>query len=163
MNTTAKRVVVIDAAANGTPRGAWFDPAQREAVAKAFAGAAVTILEVDTVTLDQVDADFPAGKLAGAVRPTLPGITRAVYERLAGLVAPTSDPGAAKPDPMSGITPGSVVLASDDVNEGWWEAVVVRTEHNGASLRLQWRDYPEYGEFIKPLTRVALPPAGGVR
>ena len=161
MNDTAKRLVVIDAA-NSVTRGAWFDPAQRTAVIKAFSGTAALILEVDTTVLDQVDAEFPAGKLAGAVRPILPVIPRTAYERLATLAAHGTAVVSA-PDPMAGIGPGSVVLASVDIDDGWWEAVVVQVEHNGATLRLRWRDFPEYDEFIKPLTRVALPPAGGVR
>ena len=159
MNDTAKRLVVIDAT-NGTARGAWFDLVQRPAVTKAFAGTAVTVLEVDTTVLDQVDPDFPTGRLAGAVRPTLPVIQRTAYERLAALAAPAA---GVAPDPMAGIRPGSIVLASVDVADGWWEAVVMRVEHNGATLTLKWRDFPEYDEFTKPLTRVALPPAGGVR
>ena len=42
-------------------------------------------------------------------------------------------------------------------------AVVVRLEQNGATLRLKWRDFTDLGEFSKPLTRVAIPPANGAR
>lgn len=40
---------------------------------------------------------------------------------------------------------------------------MVRIEQNGATLRLKWRDFPEFDEFTKPLTRIAIPPASGAR
>ncbi|MGG5809156.1 hypothetical protein [Falsiroseomonas sp. CW058] len=168
MNATPKRLVVIDADSNGPARGASFDPAGRDAIAKALEGSTAKIIEVDQVKLNQVDPDFPEGKLAATGKPTLPLIKRATYERLVALATPVPVPAppvalASSGNPLAAVKVGSVVLAWDDENGGWWEAVVQRLEHNGATLRLKWRDFPEMPQVAKPLTAVALPPANGVR
>lgn len=169
MNATPKRLVLIELdPATGTTRGARFDPAVRDALAKALADTAAILVDVDGPKLDQIDADFPQGKLAQSGKPVLPMIKRATYDRLAALATPLPSAGpprqeAQKSDPFVNLKPGSVVLASDNKDDGWWEATVVRVEQNGATLRLKWRDYPELDEFTKPLTRVAIPPANGAR
>ncbi len=66
------------------------------------------------------------------------------------------------PPPWSAVVVGSVVLASDAKDEGWWEAVVLALE-GGNMLRLRWRDYPEYDQFNRLITRVGLLPPGGQR
>jgi len=168
MNATPMRLVAITAEPGGTTRGAWFDPTQREAVEKAMIGQPVTLLELDTPKLDQVDPDFPTVKLPlGIGRLTLPVIKRPVYDRLATLARPAPQvPPPVTPDtadPYAAIKVGSIVLASDSREEGWFEAVVLRMENNGATLRLKWSDFADLGDFTKPLTRVGIPPAGGVR
>lgn len=168
MNATPKRLVVIDADNNGPARGASFDPAARDAIAKALDGTTARTLEVDVIKLNQIDPDFPEGRLAATGKPALTPIKRATYDRLLALATPVPVPPppvmpATAPDPWAAIKVGSVVLASDTRDDGWWEATVVRLEQNGATLRLKWRDFPEFGEFTKPLTRVGLPPAGGQR
>lgn len=168
MNATPKRLVVIDADSNGPARGASFDPAAKEAVSKALEGTTARIFEVDQPKLNQVDPDFPEGKLAATGKPTLTPIKRATFDRLVALATPVPVPPppvvpAAPVDPWAAIKVGSVVLASDARDDGWWEAVVVKLEQNGATLRLKWRDFPDLGEFTKPLTRVGLPPVSGQR
>lgn len=168
MNATPQRLVVIEADPNGLTRGASFDPAARDAIAKALAGTAALIFLVDGPKLDQVDADFPPGKLASAGKPALVPIKRATYDRLFALSVP---PPAAPPlpgapervDPYAALKPGSIVLASESKEDGWWEATVVKLEQNGAMLRLKWCDFPDYAEFTKPLHRVAILPNGGMR
>ena len=170
MNATPQRLVVIEADAAGLTHGAWFDLAAREAVAAALAGTNAILIDVDQPKLDQVDPGFPAGKLAATGRPSLPVIKRTVYDRLATLAvpppavqSPPDAPEAGKAAAYAGVIVGSVVLASETKGEGWWEAVVVRLEQNGGTLRLKWKEFPEMEEFTKPLNRVAIPPAGGQR
>ena len=168
MNATPQRLVVIEADPNGLTRGASFDPAARDAIAKALAGTAAVIFLVDGPKLDQVDADFPQGKLASTGKPALVPIKKATYDRLVALSVP---PPAAPPlpaapervDPYAALKPGSIVLASDSKDDGWWEATVVKLEQNGATLRLKWCAFPDYPEFTKPLHRVAILPVGGHR
>ena len=170
MNAKLSRLVAIEADSTGAARGAWFDTAERQNLAKSIADTPITLFELDKVKLDQVDADLPAGKLPlGGGRLTLPIIKRATYDKLAILAAPPPATGplptgeAGRADPSGTVKVGTVVLASDSKDDGWWEAVVVRVEQNGATLRLKWKDYADLGEFTKPLTRVAIPPANGAR
>lgn len=168
MNATPSRLVVFDADSSGPTWGASFDPAAREAIAKALEGTTAKVMEVDQVKLDQIDPDFPEGKLASTGKPNLPPIKRATYDRLTALATPVPTPpppapSAAAAHPLAAVKVGSVVLAWDEENGGWWEAVVQRLEHNGGTLRLKWRDYPDLPQVTKPLTAVALPPANGAR
>lgn len=170
MEQTHDRVVVIESEPTGTTRGAWFNLVDQEVITRAFAATSATIIKVDQVKLDQIDADFPAGKLTGTGLPTLPIIKRSVYDRLALLAAAAPSNGPIRPaadrqrsEALGGIKVGSVVLASTSRDEGWWEAVVVKLEQNGGTLRLRWKDYPSDPEFTKPLMRVVIPPANGLR
>lgn len=168
MNAMPSRLVVFDADSSGPARGANFDPAAREAIAKALDGSTAKLIEVDQVKLDQIDPDFPEGKLASTGKPNLSPIKRATYDRLTALATPVPTPPpppapSATTHPLVAVKVGSVVLAWDEENGGWWEAVVQRLEHNGGTLRLKWRDYPDQPQVTKALTAVALPPANGAR
>ena len=86
MNAKPLRLVAIEADPTGAARGAWFDVAQRDALAKSIIDTPITLFELDQVKLDQVDADLPAGKPPlGGGRLTLPIIKRATYDKLATL------------------------------------------------------------------------------
>src|SRR5215212_11141201 len=75
--------------------------------------------------------------------------------------APTApaDPkgGPSRPQSSEEIGIGSVVLAHESVDEGWWESVVLGI--NGEALTLKWRDYPREKVFVRRRTALALLPA----
>ncbi|MFP9138555.1 hypothetical protein ACLI1C_15355 [Devosia sp. XGJD_8] len=72
--------------------------------------------------------------------------------------APAANPGG-KPAPLtmptdwSGIVVGSVVLANESPEEGWWAAVVTNIE--GHLVNLRWRDYDQ-PSLVRPITELAL-------
>jgi hypothetical protein len=53
---------------------------------------------------------------------------------------------------------GSVVLAHEGPDEGWWEAEVIGI--NGRVLSLRWRDYPTQPTILRKATELALLPPG---
>jgi hypothetical protein len=75
--------------------------------------------------------------------------------------APTApaDPkgGPSRPQSWEEIGIGSVVLAHESLEEGWWESVVLGI--NGEALTLKWRDYPREKVFVRRRTALALLPA----
>ena len=75
--------------------------------------------------------------------------------------APTApaDPkgGPSRPQSWDDIGIGSVVLAHESLDEGWWESVVLGI--NGEALTLKWRDYPREKVFVRRRTALALLPA----
>ena len=75
--------------------------------------------------------------------------------------APTApaDPkgGPSRPQSWEEIGIGSVVLAHESVDEGWWESVVLGI--NGEALTLKWRDFPREPVFVRRRTKLALLPA----
>lgn len=52
------------------------------------------------------------------------------------------------------ITVGSIVLAHATPTEGWWEAVVL--EAKGNLIKLEWRDFPEDGPFVRRRHKLGL-------
>ncbi len=53
---------------------------------------------------------------------------------------------------------GSVVLAHEGPEEGWWEAEVIGI--NGRVFSLRWRDYPTQPTILRKATELALLPPG---
>jgi hypothetical protein len=49
---------------------------------------------------------------------------------------------------------GGVVVAQENVEDGWYEAIV--TEVNGDMLTLRWRDYPRERRIVRHRFRVGL-------
>ena len=46
------------------------------------------------------------------------------------------------------------MIALENLNEGWWEAIVIATDND--MLTLKWRDYPNFPRFSLHRTAVAL-------
>ncbi|TNC08824.1 hypothetical protein FF100_28550 [Methylobacterium terricola] len=53
---------------------------------------------------------------------------------------------------------GSVVLAHEGPDEGWWEAEVIGI--NGTVHSLRWRDYPTQATILRRADELALLPPG---
>lgn len=186
MHDTTKRLVLLDTRTK-EGRGAWFDLSHWAALAKVAGELGHLLVEVDTAKLDQLAPDLPAGKVNPHGKPdTLPVVPQAVIERLAALVAPSQPDGTAAPPvntktnappavslakaaeptvpiPWSQVATGSVVLASDVQDDGWWECIVEAVEAEGDTLVLRWRDFPGLDTFRKPLARVGILPQSGLR
>src|SRR5258705_175886 len=69
--------------------------------------------------------------------------------------APTWPPAAdSAPRTFDEIAPGHLVIAQEDLETGWWEAVVFARD--GDMLTLRYRDYPRLPKFTRHWTAVAL-------
>lgn len=66
--------------------------------------------------------------------------------------------GQPKPRDPAEIGLGSVVLAHEGPDEGWWEAEVIGI--NGRVFSLRWRDYPTQSTILRKATELALLPPG---
>ncbi len=66
--------------------------------------------------------------------------------------------GQPKPRDPTEIGLGSVVLAHEGPDEGWWEAEVIGL--NGRVFSLRWRDYPTQPTILRKATELALLPRG---
>jgi hypothetical protein len=64
--------------------------------------------------------------------------------------------GQPKPRDPAEIGLGSVVLAHEGPDEGWWEAEVIGI--NGRVFSLRWRDYPTQPTILRKATELALLP-----
>ena len=66
--------------------------------------------------------------------------------------------GAPQPSERERIGLGSVVLAHEGLDEGWWEAEVIGI--NGRVFSLRWRDYPTQPTILRKASELALLPPG---
>jgi len=64
--------------------------------------------------------------------------------------------GQPKPREPAEIGLGSVVLAHEGPDEGWWEAEVIGI--NGRTFSLRWHDYPTQPTILRKATELALLP-----
>ena len=66
--------------------------------------------------------------------------------------------GAPRPDERDQIGLGSIVLAHESPDDGWWEAEVIGI--NGRVFSLRWRDYPTQPTILRKAGELALVPPG---
>lgn len=167
------------------PHAAWFmsdQLGQAESAANAMGMFFVTVGE--NQHLAAIATKLPKGKLFDSGKAFVPFIGGATFDKLLPfappaaaehkeprpkaptppkVAAPADDP-ATPPAPTPGIDlpkdwtairVGSVVLASESREEGWFEAKVVEAKPNDVFI-LQWSDYPDYEPFVRHRERLAL-------
>ncbi|TXN73723.1 hypothetical protein FV230_00225 [Methylobacterium sp. WL6] len=66
--------------------------------------------------------------------------------------------GEVRPTEREQIGLGSIVLAQEGPDEGWWEAEVIGC--NGRVFSMRWRDYPLEPSISRPVSQLALLPPG---
>jgi hypothetical protein len=129
-------------------------------LAKAAETMALIICEVKSPKLSDLALKLPAGRLHAGGPGFVPYIRPDLYEKLveaagADAAAPTEPPAAASaPRTFHEISAGHLVIAQEDVETGWWEAIVF--EADGDTLTLRYRDFPRLPKFKRPRTAVAL-------
>jgi hypothetical protein len=163
----------------GKPRGARFAELNNKVVNAAI-DLKLTSVHSASAAFSQIAMKLPVGRLYASGKAFVPPIRRDLVEKLnAVLAAPGDESQASKPATNSAPTEesestseqpkvrvaglprtwdsvgmGSVVLAMDGPEDGWWECVVLKREDDVLTLRL--RDYPKQGTYIRHLTQVAL-------
>ena len=122
------------------------------------------ILSVDGDTLPALASKLPHGKIFASGRAFVPFVKAALFQELSGHLPKRDGDGGASdseigeggpdlpapslPEDWSKIATGSLVLASEGPQEGWFEAVV--TEARGGDLfALRWRDWPEEPVLVR--------------
>ena len=157
-------------------RGSWF-PAESQAAAHSAAEAmGMNALDVANDDVRQLATKLPQGRIFDSGKAFVPFVQTAVLEALASHLpngevvkvrasaAASSAPGttASKtpavaphyPKGWDDIKVGSLVLASESDEDGWWPCIV--QEVYSKELRLKWRDYPDYEVFARGYDQVAL-------
>lgn len=170
---------------NHRPHAAWFMPDQLEQAESAASAMGMFFVNVgENQDLAAIATKLPKGKLFDSGKAFVPFIGGATFDKLlpfappaAGeqkepkpsapkppkVAAPADDPakppvstpGIDLPKDWSAIKVGSVVLASESREEGWFEAKVLEAKPNDVFI-LQWSDYPDYEPFVRHRERLAL-------
>jgi hypothetical protein len=120
----------------------------------------------DVIALGGIDQ--PAPTIAPvtpvtAPRPS-PGTAKPVAAALSADSSPKPRPGdrnfvgSPTPHEREDIGLGSLVLAHESPEDGWWEAEVIGV--NGGVFSLRWRDYPQQPTILRKAGELALLPPG---
>ena len=180
---SSQRLVLLATGVGSEPRGAWFEPAHAADLVQAARQGGLHLIEVEAHALRSLDHTVAAGHLMAPGQPSalppmrpatfnalvaLPGIVAAPRQleepqpRGAGRNGRARSGGTLLSIPRRRLKVGSIVLASMDVSDGWYEAVILAIAADG-TLRLHWRGYPDSEEFTKPVACVAAVPVANLR
>ena len=180
---STQRLVLLATGVGSEPRGAWFEPAHAADLVQAAGQGGLHLVEVEANALRALDHTVAAGHLMAPGQPSALPLMRAatfsVLVALPGIVAPPRQLAESEPRargrnerrqgnskmlsiPRRRLKVGSIVLASMNVSDGWYEAVILAIAADG-TLRLHWRGYPDSEEFTKPVACVAAVPVADLR
>jgi len=165
---------------HGKPRAAYFEAVDSELMTRAAAAMKLQLLRPITASEIELAKQLPVGRIHANGTGFVPPIRTDLYSALqlaaespqqsgttASTVAPS--PAAARRAPVHGlpidwdnIEVGDLVIAMENLNEGWWEAIVKAIDKD--MLTVKYRDYPTFPRFSVHRTAVALlkPPAADV-
>ena len=108
------------------------------------------VLRIENDAHRELAARLRQGQVYAADRTFAPAVQREIFDTLCELAGPigaaspleiTASKDEATPRPASwqAIKVGSLVIAHESPDDGWWEAIVVAIEKD--QLVLRWRDY----------------------
>ena len=132
------------------PQAAWFPAREADLATRAARLMGLRVLTVEDEAQREIAARLRQGQVYAADRTFAPAVVREVFDALSALAGPVTAPSpleitagksdaASRPASWDEIQVGSLVIAQESLEEGWWEAVVMALE--GERLVLRWRDY----------------------
>ena len=157
---------------HGKPRAAWFEAPNPELITKAAAAMKLQLLRPVTASQIELAKKLPVGRIHANGTGFVPPIRGDLYSELQLAAGPsqasstttstvTPSPATAPATPAHGlpkdwdnIEVGHLVLAQENLLEGWWEAIVIATDND--MLTFKWRDYPKLPPMSQHRTAVAL-------
>ena len=161
----AQSLIVLGFDEHQKPRGARFEGANANLVAKAAQLMDLNVYEPKTKELAELAKKLPIGRLYANGKAFVANIRQNLYSQIIVALAP--EPGAAVghtqdlpavasglPKSWDDIAPGHLVIAQETLEYGWYEAIVI--ERTGDMLTLRFRDYPKLPKFVRHRAAVAL-------
>ena len=133
------------------PQAAWFPASEADLATRAARLMGLRVLRIEDDAHRQIATRLRQGQVYAADRTFAPAVVREVFDALSALAGPVTAPSpleitagksdaASRPASWDEIQVGSLVIAQESLEEGWWEAIVVAVENE--HLLLRWRDYP---------------------
>jgi hypothetical protein len=168
-------LVLFGIDSRGKPKGARFGREHASLAIKAATQLQLNVLASTDPRVAEIAARLPVGRVHATGRTFVPFIRRDLYDRLvaaagngngASAVRLTGSHagGAGTADPPNGnpnlprtwheIGLGALVVAQEDPEDGWYEAIVIAV--NGDMLTLRWRDHPRQRRLVRHRLRVGL-------
>ncbi len=166
---------------SGKPHASSFDIDRRHDAIKAAGLMGFQALAVEGDVLTALATKIPIGKVFNSGKGFVPFVKREIGQQLDQYAEDHPDQLIALPAPVAAadgesnvdaldelpkdwddIKVGSRVLAQDDPDDGWWEAIVQHVHASGtqghpcAMFTLMWEAFPEDGRFVRRFDQVAL-------
>jgi hypothetical protein len=157
----------------GKPKGARFGKEHASLAMKAATQLQLNVLASNDPKVAEIAARLPVGRVHVTGRTFVPFIRRDLYDKLVAATAsgnpdpsnPSNGASAAASSPPGGSAPhlpqnwqqigvGDLVVANENREDGWYEAIVV--EANGDMLTLRWRDYPRVRRIVRHRLQLGL-------
>src|SRR5215207_5748464 len=134
------------------------------------------VLRIEDEPHRELAEQLRQGQVYAADRTFAPVVLPDIFTALCKLAGPVANPSpaeisagkdkaASRPESWQAIEVGSLVIAHESHEDGWWEAIVVAVENE--QLVLRWRDYARQpcvrrGRFdvalLPPVDVALLPP-----
>jgi hypothetical protein len=157
---------------HGKPRAAWFKAANPELITKAATAMKLQLLRPVTASQIELAKKLPVGRIHANGTGFVPPIRGDLYSELKLATEPSLQSGTAAstvapsppaaptaeaqglPKDWESIEVGHLVIAHENMIEGWWEAIVIANDND--MLTLRWRDYPKQENVVRHASAVAL-------
>jgi hypothetical protein len=142
---TGPTIIVFGYNEHRIPQGAWFSEGDADFASRAARLMGLRVLRIENDAHRELAAQLRQGQVYAADQTFAPVVLPDVFSRLCELAGPVGarspDNGdaASRPASWQAIEVGSLVIAHESVEDGWWEAIVVAVEKD--QLVLRWRDY----------------------
>ena len=151
-------IIVFGLDESQRPHASWFSQEDAVLAEKAAGLMGMQVLRVTTDEHRALAAELATGRVFASGKGFVPFVAKGTYERLRafeGAFTPEPTPAPAEPLPQpanvpatwSDISLGSLVLAADGEELGWFEAVV--TEAKGDLFALRWMTWPDLPTFVR--------------
>ncbi len=145
-------IIVFGVDPSGKPKAATFPAHQVDLATKAAGLMQLRALKIDSPELAQFAAQLTVGKIYASGHGFVPLVRTAIFDQLLQFADPAPAPGL--PATWDDIDVGDLVIARDELNAGWWEAII--TEKDGDMLTVRWRDYPKQASAVLHRATLAL-------
>jgi hypothetical protein len=185
VSTPLPALIVLGMDEGGKAHASWFDEAETDLAEKAAGMMGLAALRASTDELRDLAGALPKGKVFASGKAFVPFVKATTFEKIAthlpssykwpvrsaklaaekpksGKKAAAAD--AAQPDPNEGLTIpdgfdkiafGSLVLACENADQGWFPAHVIQVSADEL-YTLKWRDFPDWPVIVRPTHRLAL-------
>jgi hypothetical protein len=146
----ARPIVVFGLNTIERPVAATFTEAETTAAANMAKQLKLRLVKLTKPAALELFRKLPAG-IAGAKR--IPIVASDLFSAVLA-AADGEDSAPKRPISWDKIGVGSIVLAQESFDDGWWEAIVLEVKKD--MLTLAWRDYPRQPNVTRDRAAVAL-------
>jgi hypothetical protein len=148
-------IVLFGLSEEGKPRAARFPDDDPALLSRAAIALGLRLGIATKPKHFEVARKLPLGRIYSSGKGTVPEVSQELYDQLNALVGGSVGPiTTTLPKTTDEIAPGHLVLAEDELGEGYFPVVV--EARSGDTLTVRWRDEPSVAPFERSVANIAL-------